>query len=66
MATTKTSPVEIERQVEAIDAGQRIAGEEPTTGDLNAARSVLAGETSAEQAVDAGLAGLEAAFHVTR
>lgn len=67
MATTKTaSRAEVEHQVAAIDAGQRIAGEEPTAEDLDAARRVLAGELTAEQAIQDGLAELEARVNHTR
>lgn len=67
MATTKTvSQAWIARQLAAIEAGQRIAGEEPTAADREAARRVLAGEATAEQVIAEGLADLESEYGHTR
>lgn len=67
MATTKTvSQAWIARHLTAIEAGQRIAGEESTAADREAARRVLAGEATAEQVIAEGLAGLEAEYRHPR
>lgn len=67
MATTKTvSQAWIARQLTAVETGQRIAGEEPTAADREAARRVLAGEATAEQVIAEGLADLEAEYGRTR
>lgn len=66
MATRTVSQAWIARQQAAIEAGQRIAGEQPTAADLQAARRVLAGEASAEQVIAEGLADLEAEYGHTR
>lgn len=67
MATTKTvSPAWIARQLTAIEAGQRMAAEEPTAADREAARRVLAGEATAEQVIAEGLADLETEYGHTR
>ncbi|TAM68561.1 MAG: hypothetical protein EPN48_11205 [Microbacteriaceae bacterium] len=61
MATTRAaSRAWTERQLDAIDAGQRIAGEEPSPEDREAARRVLTGQASAEQVIEEELAELEA------
>lgn len=66
MATTRVaSRAWIERQLDAIDAGQRIAGEEPSPEDREAARRVLTGQASAEQVIEEGLAELEARYGFT-
>lgn len=67
MATTRVvSRAWTERQLDAIDAGQRIAGEEPSPEDREAARRVLTGQASAEQVIAEGLAQLEARNGFTR
>lgn len=67
MAATKTvSPAWIARQLTAIEAGQRIAGVEPTAADRESARRVLAGEATAEQVIAEGLADLEIQHGHTR
>lgn len=63
MATTRVaSSAWTERQLDAIDAGQRIAGEEPSREDREAARRVLTGQASAEQVIEDGLSQLEAQY----
>lgn len=67
MATTKTIPqARIERHLAAIDAAQRIAGEEPTPLARESARRVLAGEATPEQAIAEALSALEAKHGFTR
>lgn len=61
MATTQAASLAwTERQLDSIDAGQRIAGEEPSREDREAAHRVLTGQASAEQVIEEGLAELEA------
>ncbi|MGO1319149.1 MAG: antitoxin VbhA family protein [Galactobacter sp.] len=64
--TTARSKAWIDRQVTAIDAGQRMAGEAPTDADREAARRILAGEITADEAIEDGLKELEAAFQAGR
>lgn len=60
MAATQTvSTAWVQRHLDAIDAGQRMAGESPTAQDREAARRVLTGEASAQQVIDEALAELE-------
>lgn len=67
MVTTKTaSQAWTAQQLAAIEAGQRMAGEEPDTEDMEAARRVLAGEATAEEVIADGLAQLEAEHGFTR
>lgn len=66
MAITTASRSKTERQLDAIDAGQRMAGEQPTPEDREAARRVLAGEATAQQVIEEGLAELEARHQFTR
>lgn len=67
MAVTKSRSTEqIERHLVAIAAAQRMAGEEPTAEDMEAARRVLAGEATADQVIAEGLAELEAQHGFTR
>lgn len=66
MATTKQSTDQIERQLIAIATAQRIAGEEPTVEDMDAARRVLTGEATAEQVIAEGLAELESRYGFQR
>lgn len=52
MAITKhRSTEQIERNLVAIAAAQRMAGEEPTAEDMEAARRVLAGEATADEVI---------------
>ncbi|MFT3834504.1 MAG: hypothetical protein QM711_14490 [Micropruina sp.] len=52
MAVTKSRSTEqIERHLVAIAAAQRMAGEEPTAEDMEAARRVLAGEATADEVI---------------
>ncbi len=52
MATTKhRSTEQVERHLIAIAAAQRMAGEEPTADDMEAARRVLAGEATADEVI---------------
>ncbi len=61
MATTQTaSQAWTAQQLAAIEAGHRMAGEEPTAGDVEAARRVLTGEATPDQVIAEGLAELEA------
>lgn len=66
VATKAVSPAWIARQLAAIEVGQRMAGEEPTAADREAARRVLAGEATAEQVIAEDLADLEAEYGHTR
>ncbi len=67
MAATKSRSTEqIERHLVAIAAAQRMAGEEPTAEDMEAARRVLTGEATADQVIAEGLAELEAQHGFTR
>ncbi len=67
MATTKTvSQAWIARQLTGVEAGQRIAGEEPTAADREASRRVLAGEATAGQVITEDLADLEAEYGHSR
>lgn len=67
MATTKTaSQAWTAQQLAAIEAGQRMAGEEPTAEDMEAARRVLSGEATADKVIAEGLAELEAEHGFTR
>lgn len=43
-----------------------MAGEQPTPEDREAARRVLAGEATAQQVIEEGLAELEARYQFTR
>lgn len=61
MVTTR-----LERHFTAIDTAQRMAGEEPTAADREAARRVLAGQATPEQVIAEGLADLEAEYHSSR
>ncbi len=52
MAITKhRSTEQIERNLVAIAAAQRMAGEEPTVEDMEAARRVFAGEATADEVI---------------
>lgn len=51
MATARQSTDQIERQLVEVATAQRIAGEEPTVEDLDAARRVLLGEVTADEAI---------------
>lgn len=53
------SRAEVGRKLAAVAAAQRIAGEEPTAEDMDAARRILMGEATAEQVIAEGLAELE-------
>lgn len=66
MATRTKSRAELDRQLAAVAAAQRIAGEEPTAEDMEAARRVLIGEATADQVIAEGLAELEAQFGFKR
>lgn len=67
MATIETaSQAWTARQLAAIEAGQLMAGEDPTTADMEAARRVLDGEATAEEVIAGGLAELEAEHGFTR
>lgn len=67
MATIKTaSRAWTAQQLAAIEAGQRMAGEEPTPADMEAARRVLDGEATADEVIAEGLAALEAEYGFTR
>jgi predicted phage gp36 major capsid-like protein len=60
------SRAEVERQLAAVAAAQRIAGEEPTVEDMEAARRILMGEATTEQVIAEGLAELEAQYGFKR
>lgn len=67
MAITQTaSQAWTAQQLAAIEAGQRMAGEEPTGQDMEAARRVLTGQATAEDVIAEGLAQLEAEHGFTR
>lgn len=67
MTTTKhRSSAQIERHLAAIAAAERMAGEEPTADDMEAARRVLSGEATAAEVIAEGLAELEAKYGFTR
>lgn len=67
MATRTTVPAaRIDRQLAAVVAAQRMAGEEPTTEAVDAARAVLTGQAIAAQAIRDGFAALEARHGLTR
>ncbi|MFB9774855.1 hypothetical protein [Brevibacterium otitidis] len=67
MATEPTpSTAWTTQQLIAIATGQRIAGEEPTAADLDAARRVLTGEATAGRVIADGLATLETEHGFTR
>ncbi|MFT3969012.1 MAG: hypothetical protein QM695_01730 [Micropruina sp.] len=67
MAITKRGSTEqIERNLVAIAAAERMAGEEPTADDMEAARRVLAGEATAEEVIAESLAELEARYGFKR
>lgn len=66
MATRVKSRAEVERQLAAVVAAQRIAGEEPTVEDMEAARRILMGEATTEQVIAEGLAELEAQYGFKR
>ncbi len=66
MATRVKSRAEVERQLAAVAAAQRIAGEEPTVEDMEAARRILMGEATTEQVIAEGLAELEAQYGFKR
>lgn len=67
MSTTQqVSPARVERALTSMIAAQRMAGAEPSEADIEAARRVLTGEATAEQAIRDGFAALEERFGVTR
>ncbi|MHB1173234.1 MAG: hypothetical protein ACYCZY_12245 [Lacisediminihabitans sp.] len=68
MPTTQrtVSRAQVERELAAIVAGQRMAGEEPSPEAMDAARAVLTGQATAEDAIRDGLAALEARHGLTR
>ncbi|MFT4296975.1 MAG: hypothetical protein QM582_16345 [Micropruina sp.] len=52
MAITKhRSTEQIERHLAAVAAAQRMAGEEPTAEDMEAARRILAGEATSDEVI---------------
>ncbi|MFT4296981.1 MAG: hypothetical protein QM582_16375 [Micropruina sp.] len=60
MAISKhRSTEQIERHLAAVAAAQRMAGEEPTAEDMEAARRILAGGATADEVIAEGLAELE-------
>lgn len=60
------SPAWTAWQLAAIAAGQRMAGEEPTPTDLDAACRVLTGQATAAEVIACGLADVEAEHGFTR
>lgn len=67
MATTKAlSQAEIDRLEAQVAAGQRMAGEEETDADRALGRKVLAGEMSADDAIAARLAQINAKYGISR
>lgn len=66
MATTKQSTDQIERQLIAIATAQRIAGEEPTVEDMDAARRVLVGEITADEAIAERFRQIDEKYGITR
>ncbi|MFJ2620369.1 hypothetical protein [Glutamicibacter sp. NPDC087344] len=67
MATTKTlSQAEIDRQLAGVRAAHEMAGEKPTTADIDAARRILSGEASVKQVIAEGLAELEAEYRAAQ
>ncbi len=67
MATTKhRSTEQIERHLIEILVAQRMAGEEPTADNMEAARRVLAGEATAEEVIAEGLKRIEEKHGIVR
>ncbi|WP_309130641.1 hypothetical protein [Brevibacterium sp.] len=67
MATTRTlSKAEIDRLEAQVAAGQRMAGEEETDADRTLGRRVLAGELSADEAIEQRLAQIDEKYGPTR
>lgn len=59
VARTTISPAWVDRQLAQMVAGQRMAGEEPTPEAIEAARKVLLGQATADEAIRDALAELE-------
>jgi hypothetical protein len=67
MATRTTAlAARVDRQLVEVIAGQRMAGEEPSPEAVDAARAVLTGQATVDQAIRDGLAALEARHSLTR
>jgi len=67
MATVKTaSDARTERDLAAITAAQRMAGAEPTEADLEAARQVLTGRMTGDEAVVRRFAEIDQHYGLTR
>jgi|CXWJ01.1.fsa_nt_gi hypothetical protein len=66
MGTQVKSRAEVERQLAAVAAAQRIAGEEPTAEDMEAARRILTGEATAEQMIAERFAQIDAKYGIKR
>lgn len=60
------SRAQIERDLVALMAGQRMGGTEPRMEDVEVARRVLSGEITADEAVRMRLAQIDAQFGITR
>lgn len=68
MATTQraVSRTQVERELAAVVAGQRMAGAEPSPEDLEVGRRILTGEVTADDAVRQRFAQLEQQYGFTR
>lgn len=67
VVATKTVPrAWVARQQAAIEAGQRIAGEEETAEDRALGRKVLTGELTADEAIAQRLAQIDTKYGHTR
>lgn len=64
--TTQRSTEQIERNLVAIAAAERMAGEEPTADDVEAARRVLAGEATAEEVIAERFAQIDEKYGIVR
>ena len=66
MGTQVKSRAEVERQLAAVAAAQRIEGEKPTAEDMEAARRILTGEATAEQMIAERFAQIDAKYGIKR
>lgn len=67
MAITKhRSTGQIEQNLVALAAAQRMAGEEPTAEDMEAARRVLAGEATANEVIAERFEQIDTKYGIVR